>query len=178
MVLITSDGGRDLADNQIPMGDTETGLVEEGGEMGAYVPVLLPLGPYETPEKLHGSQAPSTLGSAHVLGLREFPACLSGHLTRQVFLFLVKKCHFAWQSPEVAPSRCSRGLLGSVSSIPHCCCSSIRGTRLGLILTWLVSVCGCGLSSPSPLRAHPICYRLHQDVCSRGQQRLITGIHV
>lgn len=48
MVLITSDGGRDLADNQIPMGDMETGLMEEGGETGACV---RPPGPCETPGK-------------------------------------------------------------------------------------------------------------------------------
>lgn len=41
------------------------------------------------------------------------------------------------------------GLLGSTSSIPHRCCSSTRGTRL-VILTWPVSVRGCGLSSPHP----------------------------
>lgn len=45
MVLITSDGGRDLADNQIPMGDVEMGLVEEGGETG---PCMMPLGAFET----------------------------------------------------------------------------------------------------------------------------------
>lgn len=44
MVLITSDSGRDLADNQIPMGDMEMGLVEEeGGERGAFVLLLLHL---------------------------------------------------------------------------------------------------------------------------------------
>lgn len=107
MVLITSDGGRDLADNQIPMGDTETGLVEEGGEMGASVPVLVLLGPYETPEKLHGRWSPSILGSDHVLGLGEFTACLGGDLTRQVGFFRVKKkSQFSWQNPEVAPSCC------------------------------------------------------------------------
>lgn len=46
MVLITSDGGRDLADNQIPMGNMEMGLVEEGGETGAGV---MPLGPHVPP---------------------------------------------------------------------------------------------------------------------------------
>ena len=76
MVLITSDGGRDLADNQIPMGDTETGLVEEGGEMGASVPVPMPLGPYETAEKLHRSQAPSILGLDCVFGARRIH-CMS-----------------------------------------------------------------------------------------------------
>lgn len=85
---------------------------------GACVPVLMLLGPYEIPEKLHRGQAPSVLGSDHVLGLGEFTACLSGDLTRQVVLFMVKKSLFAWQSPEVAPSRCSWGLLGSTSSIP------------------------------------------------------------
>lgn len=157
MVLITSDGSRDLADNQIPMGDAETRLVEEGGETGACMPAVMLLGPYETPEKLHSSLAPSTLGSDQVLGLGEFTACLNGDLTRQVVLFLVKKSQFAWQSSEVAPSRCSWGLLGKkTSSISQCCCSSTRGTRLGLILTWLVSVRECGLSSPPPLRARSV----------------------
>lgn len=153
MVLITSDGGRDLADNHIPMGDTETGLVEEGGEMGACVPAPMPLGPYETPEKLHRSQVPSIQGSDPILGIGEFTACLNRDVTRQVVLFLAKKSQFSWQSPEVAPFCCSRGLLGSISSIPGRCCSSTRGARLGLILTWLAS--GCGLIS-APLRVHPI----------------------
>lgn len=91
MVLITSDGDRDLAGNQIPMGDTEMGLVKEGRETVACMPVLMLPGPYETPEKLHGSQAAPTLGSDQVSGSGEFTACLSGDLTRQVVLFLLKK---------------------------------------------------------------------------------------
>lgn len=79
MGLITSDGGRDLADNQIPMHGTETELVEEGGEMGACVPLLMLRGPYETPEKLRGSLAPSILGPDHFLGLDEFTARLNGN---------------------------------------------------------------------------------------------------
>lgn len=78
MVLITADSSRDLADNQIPMGDVGAGLVEEGGKMGASMHVLMLLGPHETPDQLLGSQAPSIPGSDHVLGLSGLTVCLSG----------------------------------------------------------------------------------------------------
>lgn len=100
MVLITSDSVRDLAGNQILTGDTEMGLVEGGGEMGACVLVLL--GPYGTPEEFHGSWAPSILGSDPVLALGDFTACLNGGASPdKLCWFGSTPPRFAWQSPEV-----------------------------------------------------------------------------
>lgn len=120
MVLITSDGDRDLVGNQIPMGDTEMGLVKEGGETVPCVPVLMLPDPYETPEKLHGSQAASTLRSDQVLGSGEFTVCLSGDLTRQVVLFLLekKRANFLGKAPRKLHLAAAAGCWGAPPASP------------------------------------------------------------